>query len=131
MKIRYGFVTNSSSSSFIINKSEKIKTKEDLEKYLQNLIEKYNSINFYGRKIEPFYTILTSKNKEEIKNMYIDYCCWNAMSKISENCKDTYFSLTMNSDFTLLIGENEFGYEMLEDISKEIPNIKYCNYHMG
>ena len=130
MKIKTAFVTNSSSSSFIVAWPRKIETKEDVDCFID---KKYSSTVFHDSKIQ------TPKNDPDILSTIVTelkegYVEVNYDSIEKQICKRENITSTELIKTPLWFKQlckeigyktNEIAHEKAEQFLKEIPNESY------
>lgn len=80
MKIRNGFVSNSSSSSFVIH----CDNKKQLE-YIRNILNNYlDAMNKINSLVEEFYTTNADGKSIELNTMDGDYVCQDAVRNLQK-----------------------------------------------
>lgn len=93
MKIRTNYVSNSSSSSFVIH----CENKEHLE-YIRKIVNNYlDAMNKINSLVEEFYTTNADGKSIELNTMDGDYICQNAVRNL-QNFIQTYGLTDKNGD---------------------------------
>ena len=142
MKVRNGFVSNSSSSSFVIDFHKGEITEEDVKDYLLSLNCNYTNIDFtvsrfmklvnkvylpyYEEKLEDYKKSIKKENDAWMKSYYNERIekFKNIISKIKKS-GNTLFEITLSdhSDDEDYIPANEDEYECLEFILQCSGNV--------
>lgn len=153
MKVRYGFVTNSSSSSFVVKSSndESPYTIEEVREVLNYLLDLYNNRFDQNVKEGSNYIISDSKDDSTIKEIFSEYACWGAEDPI--NCplpyslmpddmcngchykdicqdKESLLDIAKDGDVFVVSYENSMPTFILETIG-HLFRTTYINEHMG
>lgn len=153
MKFRNGFVSNSSSSSFILkDKSTSVYLfAEDIKQIWKRLHKEGVCSEENLDNVSEFYTIsvfLGTKFKKDLIVRLYDNQCWDAKGKINfeyiskwDNlflkikkfihnlfCK-SYLDEAMKANVFGVSNENEIPYEVLEELQKKYKNLTI--HHLG
>lgn len=136
MKTRQGFVSNSSSSSFILNHTDI--SVDDFMLSIKEIWERmYDTkpVNEYGTKFDVPYNNLHHISKfikpkdykskvsmAIIDKMYSDQC-WDAKRKISRYGKTTYLREALSAAIFGTSDENAIPWEVIEELKKLYPNL--------
>lgn len=152
MKYRRDFVTNSSSSCFVVNKRYDGKnfTTIEVRNILQILIDTHNKINNTNIELDDICVITDTKDSEVLNTLFEDECWGDGESGINcpltyerqneldyPNCKDcperterckTYNDVCIAGDVTIFGHENAIPYELFDCIE---GYLNARRYHLG
>ena len=111
MKTRMDFVTNSSSSSFVVKDSwyEKNITEENLREDLEKMLEMHEALTGEHKEIGDILTITPVENTEEIARRYEDIW-WNLSEEELEDME--------GGKFIIITEENSVPYPVLKMIEE-------------
>lgn len=133
MKTRNGFVTNSSSSLFIVRVNQWRDEDEkwdlqDVKEVLQIMLDSYNAIYNSDLKFDNVFTYVAgSKDDDKALREAFDDCCWDADAKYDvydevfyENfdTDKTYMDIVKTGEFVILSGNNTIPYQLFDYIRK-------------
>ena len=153
MKFRNGFVSNSSSSSFIL-KDKSMSANlfaEDVKQIWKRLHDEGVCSEENLDNVSEFYTlsfVLSENIKKDLIYRLYDNQCWDAKGKINSEyiskwdnlflkikkfihnlfCK-SYLNEAMKANVFGVSGENEIPYEVLEELRKKYKNLTI--HHLG
>jgi hypothetical protein len=138
MKIRTSFITNSSSSSFIIafkdlNKVMNLKTQEVLNldenssSYLKMAWNIYKSLMSRVFKGNENTSVKIIKCEEDVKEYFIKHYWYNSLEDIFNNVessKDEYINYInyLNNGFTIVVFDTDYHEEWLVDFLSNIAD---------
>jgi hypothetical protein len=119
MKTRYGFVSNSSSTSFII----KDKSEENVRRYITSLLDARNQINNENRRVDDICTIHTTNDVNIYIFNYYDY--YHYGNKITFDQYKKLENITKEEQGVIVESTSDnsiplFIKEALEEIGKKI-----------
>jgi len=141
MKIRSGFVSNSSSSSFILNHTdisiddfvlsikeiwERMYDTKQVDEFGYKFNEPYKNLNHISKFIKPkdYKTIIAT---QMIKKMYSDQS-WSAdvaisKKRISKKAKTTFLREALSATIFGTSNENAVPWEVIEELKKVYPTL--------
>lgn len=121
MKVRLGFVSNSSSEAFICKTD---KTPFQIEVELHLLVEAHNQMNDFSRKFEDvFRKPFVAKEKEEILDSYLSYYRKDKKDGMVFDASDFYDMQDYSEDYEGKViiysaGDNTIPYSLFEIIEE-------------
>ena len=116
-KIRTDFVTNSSSSCFIVQKNTDMNVPE-AKRVLEILLAAHDKIDETSSKWDEYYIVTDTKDKDEINSLLDEYACWDGEEHIdSIKGKDISLrELIQKHRLIILTSENVIPYHLHEAI---------------